>query len=170
MEEDPEVGEFRPELLSRRGEVMAWLTTLLWFAAWTILSVSGRNIVYFAPILSFLFLLIAASISLGNWVDRRTVLRLKEEGLAFKNGLRDVHLLWDEINEIQVFSSNWGKKVRVLGERAHFDFRTLGELTVRGEVKGRMGFPQGEYILQVILRKTHFKEVEHTGNSFYYSR
>jgi hypothetical protein len=170
MENENLTGEFRPELLSRRGEGMAWLTTLLWFVAWTILSVIGRPVLSFVPVLSFLFLLIAASISLGNWVDRQTVLHIEDGGVAFKNGLRNVHLAWDQIKELQVFNSNWGKKVRVIGERAHFDFRTLGEVTMGGQLKGRLGFIQGEAILRQILRKTRLVEVEHTGNSYYYAR
>ncbi len=162
--------EFRPELLPRRGEVLAWLTTILWFLAWTILSLMGREIFRFVPVMAFLFLGIAASISLGNWVDRQTVLCLMENGVTFKNGLRTVYLTWDEINQIQVFGSSWGRKVRVIGELAHFDFRTLGELTMGGEVKGRMGFTMGEEILRQILQNTGLKEVEHTGNSYYYAR
>lgn len=170
METETLTGEFRPELLSRRGEGMAWLTTLLWFIVWTALSVTGRPVLYFVPTLAFLFLVIAASISLGNWVDRQTVLRLETDGVAFKNGLRNVQLTWGQINELQVFNSSWGKKVRVIGENAHFDFRTLGEVTMGGQLKGRLGFAQGEAILRYILRMTHLVEVEHSGNSYYYAR
>lgn len=170
MENELFTGEFQPVLLSRKGETLAWLTTLLWFLAWTILSLLNRPIVSFVPVMSFMFLLIAASISLGNWVDRQTVLTIKENGVAFKNGLRNVHLAWEQISEIQVLGSSWGRKVRVIGETGHFDFRTLGELKVSGEVKGRMGFLEGEQILKQLLKKTLLQEVEHTGNSYYYAR
>lgn len=170
MENDPLLGEFRPELLPRRGEVLAWLTTLLSFVAWTILSITGRPVLTVVPFMSFFFLLAAASISLGNWVDRSTVLHLDEDGVRFKNGLRNVHLLWDQILQIQVFGSSWGRKVRVFGKSAHFDFRTFGEFTMAGEVKGRMGFQQGEQILRQVLLSTGLKEVEHTHNSYYYAR
>lgn len=170
MENGDISGEFRPELLPRRGEILAWLTTILWFLAWTILTLMERAIFSFVPLMAFLFLVIAASISLGNWVDRQTVLRLMDNGVAFKNGLRNVFLSWEQIQEIQVFGSSWGRKVRVIGEVAHFDFRTLGELTMGGEVKSRMGFAMGEEILRQILRATGLKEVEHTGNSYYYAR
>jgi hypothetical protein len=170
MENEPFTGEFRPEQLSRRGERLAWLTAVLSFVAWTLLSLTGRPVLDVVPFMSFFFLFAAASISLGNWVDRRTVLRLEQDGVAFKNGLRNVHLAWDQIKEIQVFAANWGKKVRVIGGQAHFDFRTLGELKLGGEVKGRMGFEQGEFILRQILLATGLKEVEHNRNSYYYAR
>jgi hypothetical protein len=170
MENGSLTGEFRPELLSRRGEGLAWLTTVLSFAAWTILSYTGRTVLSVVPFMSIFFLLAALSISLGNWVDRRTVLRLDENGVIFNNGLRNASLVWSEIRELQVFGSSWGRKVRVIGDRAHFDFRTLGELTMAGEVKGRMGFRQGEQILHQILVSAGLKEVEHIRNSYYYAR
>jgi hypothetical protein len=60
--------------------------------------------------------------------------------------------------------------VRIIGDQAHFDFRTLGELKLGGDVKGRMGFAQGELILRQILRASGLKEVEHNRNSYYYAR
>jgi hypothetical protein len=170
VENAPLTGEFRPELLSRRGEGLAWLTTFLSFSAWWILSFTGRTVLSVVPFMSVFFLLAAASISLGNWVDRKTVLRLEETGVTFKNGLRRANLAWDHIQEIQVFGSSWGRKVRVIGDKAHFDFRTLGELTMAGEVKGRMGFREGEQILRQILFSTGMKEVDHSRNSYYYAR
>jgi hypothetical protein len=170
MENEPLIGEFHPELLSRRGEGLAWLTAALSFLAWTLLSLTSRPVLTVVPFMSFFFLFAAASISLGNWMDRRTVLRLDQDRVAFKNGLRNVQLRWDQIAEIQVFTANWGKKVRVLGDQAHFDFRTLGELKLGGDVKGRMGFVQGESILRRILLATDLKEVEHNRNSYYYAR
>jgi hypothetical protein len=77
---------------------------------------------------------------------------------------------WDEIEQVQVFNSSWGKKVRVIGGEQHFDFRTLGELTVSGEVKSRMGFREGEKILSLILAKSGLRQVEQSGNSYYYAR
>lgn len=149
---------------------MAWLTALLSFLGWTALFVMGKPMLSFVPFMSFFFLFAAASISLGNWVDRNTLLRLEEDGVAFKNGLRNVRLTWAQIREIQVFAASWGRKVRVIGEQAHFDFRTLGELKMSGEVKGRMGFEQGELILRQILFRSSLKEIEHTNNSYYYAR
>ena len=170
MDAGPLTGEFRPELLSRRGETLAWLTALLSFSAWSILSFTGRPVRSVVPFMSFFFLFAAASISLGNWVDRSTVLRLDENGVGFRNGLRKVYLSWSQIIQIQVFGSKWGRKVRVLGKESHFDFRTLGELTMGGEVKGRMGFLQGEQILRQMLASSGLKEVEHSDNNVYYAR
>jgi hypothetical protein len=162
--------EYHPELISRRGELIAWTTAFMALAAWGILLLVGAPV---HPALKFLatFLLLSAlAISLGNWMDRHTLLRIEADGIRFENGLRRAHLQWDEIQQVQVFPSNWGKKVRILGGQVHFDFRTLGEVTIQGDVKGRMGFADGEAILKKILQEAGLKKVERPGSGEYYAR
>jgi hypothetical protein len=116
----------------------------------------------------------ALSISLGNWMDRQTLLRLVSGGVEFTNGVRNTRMQWDEIRQVQVFPSRWGKKVRVIGEHAYFTFRTLGEVSVQGDIKGRMGFAAGETILAHILSSAQLKAVSRPGGmndgGYYYAR
>ncbi len=173
---------FHPELTSRRGELIAWGVTLLVGAAWILLLSTGREVHFAVPFLAVVLLLAALSISLGNWMDRRTLLRIDDGGIAFRNGLRDVRLAWERIKQVQVLPARWGKKVQVVGEEAngqsaHFDFLTLGEVKVLGEVKGRIGFREGDRILEQILERSglHRVDKEHAGpaaqnKSYYYAR
>ncbi len=79
-------------------------------------------------------------------------------------------LHWSEIRQVQVYPSAWGKKVRVIGDQAHFDFRTLGEVIYQGQVKGRLGFAKGEEILGHILENSRLKRVPGPENGVYYAR
>ena len=157
-----------PELLSRRGELIAWGTSVLVFLGWLILSLNGRHVPFAVPFLWITLFFAALAISLGNWMDRKTELRLDAGGVTYKNGLRNAALKWNEINEIRVFPSKWGKKVHVLGTAAHFNFRTLGEVKVQDEVKGRMGFAEGDKILSVMLEQTNLMEIAGPGPGRYY--
>jgi hypothetical protein len=112
----------------------------------------------------------ALVISLANWVDRKTCLILKPDGLHYENGLRKVDLNWSEILKVEVYPSNLGDKVRVTGEKGHFSFRTLGEVRFNGEVKGRMGFALGDEILKQVLKNAHLKATQGAGEGYYYSR
>ena len=170
MEIESLVGEHRTELTTRRGELFAWITALLALAGWLILELAWQRTLPGVPFLTVFLFLAALSISLGNWMDRRSRIRIQPDGIVFDNGLRHAELGWGEIDQVQVFDSQWGRKVRVLGDKAHFDFRTLGEVKVQGQVKGRLGFAQGEAILQLILERSGVKEIEHTGNGTYYAR
>ena len=161
---------YRPELLSRRGEFIAWGTSILVFLGWLILSLNGRQVPFAVPFLGITLVLAALAISLGNWMDRKTELRLDAGGVTYENGLRYAALKWNEINEISVFPSKWGKKVHVLGATAHFNFRTLGEVKVQDEVKGRMGFAEGDKILSIMLEQANLKEIAGPGPGFYYGR
>lgn len=162
--------EFTPERLSRRGEYTAWGMALLTAAAWIILDLAGRPLPGGFRTLAIFLVVLALGISLSNWMDRRTSLQLRPEGVHFVNGLRNVTLPWGDIRRVEVLPGGWGKKVRVFGSQAYFEFRTLGEVRVQGDVKGRMGFPEGDQILQAILQGAHLHLVEETsGGARYYS-
>lgn len=161
--------EFRPELLPRRGEWTAWALALAASAGMWLLNWSG-----YVPVWAWIFwvflLFSGLSISLGNWLDRNTVIRLDADGIRFENGLRRVRLSWREVQKVAVLPARWGKAVQVIGEKSHFEFKTLGEVQFQGEVRGRTGFLEGQAILDVILRKTGLELVEESNNAYYYAR
>jgi len=162
--------EYQPELVSRRGEALAWVSTLLVALGIIILILSGQGLSWLVVLLQVILFLSAAIISLGNWSDRKTVLRLDDRGIDFRNGLRRVQLNWSEVKEVRVTPSPWGKKVQVYGEQNHFSFRTLAEVTVRGELKGRFGFTRGEEILREIVLRSNLEIMDDTGVGYYYVR
>ncbi len=163
-------GEFLPEMLSRRGEVVSWGMALLSLVAWLILWINGKPVFLGLKALAVLLALTGLLISLGNWTDRQTRLRIDPAGIFFENGLRKVFMRWEEIQKVEVFPSAWGSKVRVLAEEAHFDFRMLGEVKMQSEIKGRMGFADGEQILHHICKQSNLKQAQGPGNSYYYLR
>ena len=74
------------------------------------------------------------------------------------------------MNEVRVIPSPWGNKVEVYGEKSHFTFRTLAEVKVRGELKGRFGFAQGEEILRQIVLNSNLEIKDDPGAGYYYVR
>ncbi len=112
----------------------------------------------------------ALSMSLGNWMDRKTLLRVDGNGVSFKNGVRDVRFGWDDIRQINVIPLQWGKSVQVIGDGKHFEFRTLGEMQYQGEVRGRLGFAEGEAVLQYLLEQTALSLLKEEKGRYYYGR
>jgi len=163
------IESYTPERLPRRGEIVAWSLCAFALAAWLVLSRFGQPISIVFRLFAIFIFLSALAISLGNWMDRQTRLILDKMGISFENGLRKVHLNWREIRLVEVIPSSWGNKVRVQAETGHFDFRTLGEVRQNGVVKGRMGFSEGELILNKILLNAGLKENKSPGNNRYYS-
>jgi len=161
--------EYHPELIPRRGEVIAWVTAAITGAAWILLAILGAPVHPALKLLAIILVLCGLAISLGNWMDRHTLLLTGPEGIEYQNGLRHVRLRWDEIRQVQVFPSNWGNQVRVIGAQAYFSFRTFGQVEVKGEVKGQMGFAQGDQILKLILEQANLKQVEESGQGYYYA-
>jgi hypothetical protein len=153
-------GTYHPELISRRGEAIAWTGVLLVAAGWVVLRLYGQPVPFMLPLLGVPLLLAALGISLGNWMDRHTVLRLEPGGLTYHNGLRHVRLKWVEIQRVRVLPAAWGKKVQVFGRQAYFAFNTLGEVIVQGRTLGRVGFAAGDQILDQILRNADLHPVQ----------
>jgi len=169
------VHEFRPKLIPRRGELIAWTGSLIVGAGWVILAVIGQGVNLLVPIVFILLSLVAASISLGNWMDRKTRLSLESSEVVYHNGLRSVRLDWAEIQEVRVFPAQWGRKVQVIGDKAYFGFSTLGEVKVNDRLLGQTGFADGEMILQRIIENAHLNHVQPSQaglpeNSYYYAR
>ena len=75
--------EYHPELLSRTGEFIAWLSTVFVFAGWIILVISKKPVTRAIPFLGIFLLVCAIGISLGNWMDRRTSLQILSDGIHF---------------------------------------------------------------------------------------
>jgi hypothetical protein len=162
--------ELRPELLSRQGEFVAWGSTLLAIGAWAYLAYRGEHVHPIFILLGAFILLSALALTLGNWVDRRTVIYIQADRIKYSNGLRSVELRWDQINQAAVYPSRMGKKVHVQAERLHFNFRTHAEIKSRGKVKGYVGFIEGQAILEHILINSDLSTSKKTGSATYYTR
>jgi hypothetical protein len=163
-----EIHIFRPELISRHGESLAWCFTIfIGLSLGVVLLRSGTT----PPgAWAFLFFLIGLCISLGNWVDRHTIISIALDEITFSNGLRHTRLKWSDIQKVNVLSVRWGKSVQVIGVRSHFEFRTLSEVLYKGDVRGRVGFSNGFEILDQILYASGLQLITKTGNEIHYSR
>ena len=167
--------EYKPELVSRRSELIAWGGAIFVNGAWLALILFNQSMSFWLPILGIPLLLIAIGMSLANWMDRKTILKLDTNGIDFNNGLRHAELSLDVIKEVRVLPAQWGEKVQVFGEEVYFAFHTLGEVTSNGRVLGRTGFNDGDRILEHVLLKSGLSESDQVDlddqqEGYYYSR
>ena len=155
--------------MPRRGEFIAWALTVVVALGFYFFSQPGPM-----PVLawfSFIFFAFsAASISLGNWMDRRTFIRMEPDGVLFENGLRKTHLTWEAVREVRTLQTRGGISVQVIGVRAHFTFSTLGEMQFRSQVHARTGFAEGKLILDEIIRAARLTKILQDGQFNRYSR
>jgi hypothetical protein len=161
--------EFRPEILPRRGELLAWLTAggllvglLIGTYRW-----GALPFVYWA--FEGFAIFAAASISLGNWMDRRSVIRMEADGIAFENGVRSVRLSWPEVQNVAVVPTRLGKRVQVQSATSHFTFKTMSESTLAGQ-QLRTGFADGQEILDVVLKECGLQVKAEKDGMVYYAR
>jgi hypothetical protein len=161
---------YRPTTIPRTGERNAWILSGFAIVIELLMIWRFSTPPAWSTILMVFFLLSAMAISLSNWVDRKTTLVLQPEGVAFRNGLRNVHMEWDQIEKLRVVSDRWGSRVHILGAGANFNFRLLSEVEYQGKVRGQMGFPEGESILKEILKSSGLSLTESNDQGRYYAR
>jgi hypothetical protein len=162
--------EFHPEMLSRRSEVVLWVLAILSLATWVFLRFQSGSTHILTNLFVLSMLFAAGSTSLSNWMDRKTVLKIKSEGVDFTNGLRNISLGWHEIQEVRVNPTRFGKQVQISGADAHFQFRMLSIIERRGKIRSQMGFAAGEFILEQILKSSGLREIDQSDQGHYYAR
>lgn len=144
--------KYFPELQSRQGELNAWGLSVLAIAGVFFLSL--REVVPgWAWFLAGILTVSAASISLGNWMDRNTSIEITDESITFRNSVRTVEMTWVEMLEVKTLPARWGRIVQVFGNNLYFSFTTYGEMKFRDEVKNKIGFLEGDAILNQIIEK-----------------
>lgn len=161
---------YKPELISQRGEITAWLLASAAMIAWIVLWLGNYYVFPVLPVVAIVLILAAASISLGNWMDRHTFIKISDIQIEYSNGIRHTILPWKSIQQVEVNTHKWGNKIHVVGPDSHFSFRTLGEISIGGEIKGRMGFAQGDTILGIIIEKSGMEKINHNQEYYYYTR
>lgn len=161
---------FRPETISRKGERNAWILAGIALIVELVMIWRYATPPLWITVLLIFLLLSAILISLSNWVDRTTALILETDGLVYRNGLRNVSMKWDQIEKLRVTPDRWGSRVHVSGSGAHFNFRLLSEIEFQGKVRGQMGFPEGESILNEIIRSSGLSLTEDNDQDRYYAR
>jgi hypothetical protein len=170
MLDDSEDKLFYPEKLPSKGERVAWILTVTAGITWIILFALKITVLWIIPVIFMTFFLSSILIHMGNWIDRKTVISLNKNGLIFQDGLRNIEIEWGAVEKVEIFPSQWGKKVTVNGGGRRFNFRTLGVVELSGEIKGKIGFIEGEMILNTILERSQLSSVHKLANSYYYTR
>jgi hypothetical protein len=160
---------YTPELLPRQGELTAWGLAVAAACGLFFLS-RQESLPFWAWFLFAILAFSAMSISLGNWMDRKTMLRIDERGVDFENGLRKTRMDWDNILEIRTAPARWGTSVEVISNHNHFAFTTLGEMKFQGQVRSKTGFPAGKEILDELLCSAGLTKTTPNGQFLTYFR
>jgi hypothetical protein len=162
--------EFHPLVGSRRTEIFAWLLAIIiLLTPWIRPTMSGIWQLFTVLFVGF-FCLSAVFISFGNWLERHTSLILADNGIEYKNGIRNVSMGWEEIKEVRIYPYGKSSKVVVYNDHEYFSYQMLTKVSTKGKWKIRYGFDKGEEILEMILQRSnlHDEEKHHTEGYDYY--
>lgn len=152
---------FKPIPVSRRGEFLAWSGTLFVGAVGVYVLWKTKGISLFTPAIFFMLLMVASIISFGNWVDRRTSIRISSEMVFYRSPIRKVELGLNAIESLWAVPAGRGWRILVRGEGQLFHFRTGIHLESRSGAEMHTGIEGGERLAGIIRHGAGLSALEH---------
>lgn len=160
----------RPIVGSRRPEATAWILALILAAVARIAPPEMQAVWFGVRAFGVYFGASALLMSVGNWLERNTVLALNSNEISLKQPMRTVHLAWKEVQRLEVRRSNQGSRVFVSGAAAQISFRLLAEVKIRDKIRDRYGFEEGEQIVSTIIEQAQLNQPRvETPTGYYYA-
>lgn len=163
-------GMYRPVPQNPLGLRIVWLLFGATVLLWGILSFRGVKPPMLMQGTTVLLLLVALGITLSHWLDARTSIVLREEGMHYKSPLRTISLGWGEINELWCASVQGGWRFLVKGSNAAFRFQSFVEIHSGTGRSIRSGFPEGLKIAQMIVAQADLARKEHRDQILVYRK
>ena len=155
---------YRLITLNRSGEWIAWLLVLTLGVLDLVLLSRLGSISLTALIFTILFLLAALASSFSNWLDRNTKISVSESDLVHQTPIREVVMMWREIDSLRLTKRGAGWYVIVVGDQRVFTFQT--PTTIKGPFgrEARTGVESGEQLAAMIARQANLIELELEGD------
>jgi hypothetical protein len=159
---------YKPVMNSRRSEVLAWIFSICIVLVLFVLPSSGFfRIAGF--VLATFFTFSAIVMSLGNWVSRKTELRMYDEFLWLDNGIRVTTIRWEDIDCLEVFPGRFNDKIIVNSDSSNrLSFDVIKANVESGEAINIAGFKERDIILEMIIKSSGLNEKRKDGQQGYY--
>lgn len=160
----------RPHPIPPRGELIAWIFTVVLTALSGLLFLRTRSLPFWASLFAILMLLFALAMRFSRWMEANTRIVLDPDGVMYQSPIRKQAFRWDQITEVSAYPLRDGWRMFVIGEHGGFRFET--EMTLRGmdESVVRTGYPEGAEIVEQILRQADLREPRFDGTSWEWKR
>lgn len=158
---------YKPRINSRRPELMAWIFSL----SIILFLIAQPQTGFFAiggVILAVFFIFSALTISIGNWVNRKTELSFNKDEICFYNGIRKTCFQWEDITRMEIYPGRFNDKISLLKEAERLNFDVIGSNETIPPSSPRYGFEEGEKILDIILDRTNLVNQRYEGQGYYY--
>jgi hypothetical protein len=137
---------FSPAAVDRRGEGVGWLLTAGLAAGLAVIFWRSGGVPWLGLVLLVILIGLSSLVSLGNWLESNTTIRLDVAGIEERQPLHSVALRWDEILELWAWPASRGWRILVRGTGGQILFRTGERLVSARGPELRLGFPQGEQL------------------------
>lgn len=157
---------YHPVPIPPRGEIVAWLFTLILTVLSAVLYLRVGRLPFWAPLFTFLTLLMALAIRLSRWLEANTSIQTAPEGIHYMSPIREHKFIWDQIKQMSAYQAGNGWRIVVQADEGGFRFQTATLLKGMRGAEVRTGYPDGDEIVGQILRHVDFREPASDGSSW----
>lgn len=161
----------KPEAGSRRPEALSWAFAVVLFGILFFMRPELQALRFGAWALGLFFGFSGAVMTLGNWLERNTSMRLNLQEIALVRPLQTLGMKWDEVDRVDVMTKSNARRVFVQGRGVKFSFRPATRVEIRGKIRDEYGFLESEKIIETILTMAKISEIRHDlVNGYYYAK
>ena len=148
----PDGKTYRPAPVDRRGERVGWLLSLALAGGLLLLQRFSGGIAWLGLVFLALLVALAALVSIGNWLEAGTSIRIDAQAIEERTPLRSVRLGWGEVDEMWTWPASRGWRILLRGTGGQILFRTGERMSFPRGAELRLGFPEGEQMAGVVRR------------------
>lgn len=146
----PEV--HRPEPIPPNGEIIAWILFLILAGASGLVLKQGRAIPLLLLVSTIGMLFMALAIRFSRWLEGRSFIEVRPDGIRYSSPIRKTELAWSGINKLVASRAGNGWRIFVFSEMDRFHFQTATSMQGLGGRQAVTGYAGGaEIVAQILL-------------------
>jgi hypothetical protein len=161
---------YRPAGGGRRGEIVAWVCSLLMVGLVALLMSRQGKVSALVMVLLVFFSGAAALVSFGNWMERHTQIVLDAAGVKYSSPLRRTAMAWGTVESLWLLPLGRGWRTVVRSRDGLFHFRTPPPVSSIPSGGLTIGFPRGERLTGLIRSLGRLTDLNRNGEAWVCTR
>jgi nicotinamide riboside transporter PnuC len=157
---------FRPAPISRKGEIIAWLLTLLIGLVSIIVKMQSGHFPCLTILLLVFFLIAAILISFSHWADSKTLIRVTPPQLSYQSPFRKIQQDWDQVLEINAQKTGRFWRIVVNLEQSFFSFKVNAASELKTQPEQVLALPQGDRLVRIICGMANLLQIQNTEENW----
>jgi hypothetical protein len=151
---------FQPNVVPRKGGIIAWMATLLVGVVVILSEVQSGQVPCMTLGLFLFFFLAAVLITFSYWVESKTIIHVTPSQLSYRSPFRRNLQNWDQIFEITASKAGHFWQVVIRGEVLFFSIKVSAKDTLKTQSASILELPQGDRLVRIICGMSDLSQMK----------